>query len=498
MKRLDRREAVRFGMAAAAGLATAAGCRRRESTPSTLPVASNLAGLKVDHVRHDRPDMVLIVADTVRADHLSCYGYGRPTTPNIDAFARIARRYNNVLAPGAFTLPSHASLFTGLPVSVHGSTHFKRYLDPRFPSLPEQLREAGYQTAGFSTNLAFLVPGSGFDRGFETYWVPSQADGPRPSLAMHHRLAEWFTRERDPDRPFFLFLNYIESHSPYEPDSRTLRWAQPELAEKWRTVNQSNLLRAHAFTGSEIISPQHLEELSLLYDEEVANVDELIGDLLGFLEGNGIAEGSLVAVTSDHGEHFGEHGLTFHQHSLYEALVRIPLVVRYDAALETGVDNQLRQLQDLYPTFLAAARAPWNPSPAHHCLNLLGETTTEDRLGVAEFLAPDIVGLMPVMIQYPGYDYTRLGAVLRVAQEGSNKLLVSSHQPPRLYDILEDPGEEHDLAASRPQVTRRLVRRLEEWLAQRSPFASTTHPSDTIPYKLTPDQIEALRRLGYL
>ncbi len=462
----------------------------------------------------DQPNVLLIVLDTVRADHMSCYGYERETTPQIDAFAQDARLYKNVLSPGGWTLPSHASMFTGLPVSAHGCTWAHPYLDMQHETLAELLRSADYQTAGFCSN-SIMSPDRMLQQGFNRWWTPkahnivglrldSPVDklaerikpNPVPSLGrvMHERLGAWFETEYDRTRPFFMYLNYIEPHQPYVPPSEELRWTTDKVREKWRYEDQRRLMRRYNL-GLSVLSESDIEELETLYDEEIAFVDKMVGDLFGWLRAQGLFDNTLIIITSDHGEHFGEHHLMEHQYSLYEPIVRVPLIVRYPDAIQPGVVDELVQTHDVFPTILEVAGLEWVPLPAQNCRSLL--TLGEERTGVAEYLAPWLAGAGTGAQGLPRADLNRFMQKQRAVQKGALKLIGWSEGARELYHLPEDPLEERNLAGELPGEVTRLDGTLETWLGSFEHYVPAAGP----PRGARPtsqDDLDALKALGYI
>ena len=323
-----------------------------------------------------QPNIVLMVLDTVRADHLSCYGYHRETTPNIDAFAAGSRLYKNTLSPNCWTLASHASLFTGLSCSAHGTDLLHRRLDQRFETLAEQLGANGYQTIGLSSN-GLLGCNLGFDQGFQTYWTSTASkevasvgrDSEFFAVEMNSQLARWLTEKYDTKKPFFLFLNYIQAHQEYRPPRDMLQFASAEIWDRWQSKNQSEL-SFHYINGADLPSSQDITEMEALYDDEIRYLDRKVGELLEYFKTSGLDENTLLIITSDHGEHFGEHHRLSHSCSLYEPLVRVPLIVRYADRFKGGEEEKLVQSHDVYPTILDLAGIGWKragtdvPEPA--------------------------------------------------------------------------------------------------------------------------------------
>jgi arylsulfatase A-like enzyme len=518
-RQVSRRELLKTGAVVAGGAVLApsaawilTGRRQASAFPASVPAS-----------RAKRPNVIFIVLDTVRADHMSCYGYYRETTPQIDAFAAESRLYSNVLSPSFWTGPSHASFFTGLPTSAHGVHWLHVGLGPDLTLLPEQLRAAGYQTGGFSSNYFAVNAARGFDRGFETFWTADsphaetrealrdrlaerltsrRRDGDDATLAtaMHRRLGRWFDEQYDPARPFFVFLNYIEPHLPYEPAAALLKWSSRGVREKWQREDQTGPLSEHTFTGLDVLSSSAIAELADLYDDEITYTDRKVGELLAFLRANGLDENTLIAITSDHGEHFGEHHLMAHQYGLYEPLVRMPLIVRLAGRFAPGRDEGLIQSHDLYPTILELAGVEWTPQAAHNCRSLLAPPPGERRAAFAEHLVPFVYRIATVNMRYPGIDASRFLVPLRAVQVGRTKLIRHSRGEAgeaELYDLDADPLELRDLAGERPDTVNALANRLDDWLGSFEQYEPRL-PTMQDLRRLSPEELKSMRGLGYI
>jgi len=464
--------------------------------------------------RPSSPNILLIVLDTVRADHMSCYGYQRQTTPNLDRFAEDARLYTNVLSPACWTLPTHASFFTGLPVSAHGCSWAHPYLDEEFDTLAERLKAAGYQTAGLSSN-GFLSKVRSFDQGFDIYWTPpgyparkfvfidrllARFQGQEVQMVaplMHERLGRWFHEEYDPEEPFFVFLNYIEAHDPYVPASHWLEWATEQMRTKWARRDQTAAMDEYMWSGRDTLSSQDIAEMETLYDEEIAYVDGKVGELLEFLARSGVYDHTLIIVTSDHGEHFGEHHMMGHDASLYEPLVRVPLIVRYPARFEVGRDPAPVQSHDIAPTMLEVAGVDWEPGAEANSTSLLARREPADRVMVAEYLAPspDKWGVARQGGRIA--DLSRFLRGLRAIQVGTAKLIRPSLGRSELYDLAEDPLETRDLHCERLGVAAELAGQLDAWRASFRHYAVPTVAAEE-PRKLPAADLDAMRGLGYI
>ena len=288
-----------------------------------------------------KPNILVIVIDTLRADHLSSYGYGRPTTPNIDRLANQGVLFERAFSASSWTAPSHATMLTGRLPSEH-QVEWNKNLDNRYPVIPELLRRQGYRTAAFTGNSDWFSRRVGFGRGFihfEDYFysVPDMlvrtvygrtlsklwvfrrlglstgmlAEKERRRAPLINRSAlRWIQRE--PETPFFVFLNYYDVHEPYVPRSA--------YHETWSK-------------STKVSGTANIDN----YDGEIAYVDEYIGQLLREVEAFRLAQPLLVILTSDHGESFGDHGFYLHANSLFLNELHVPLIFWWPGTIPAGV-----------------------------------------------------------------------------------------------------------------------------------------------------------------
>lgn len=468
---------------------------------------------KIAPPRSKRPNVLLIVLDTVRADHMSCYGYRRQTSPYIDAFAQTAKLYKNVLSPANWTAPGHASLFTGLPASAHGTNWPDPFLPEQFEVLAGQLKSSGYQTAGLATNGLFVTPHFGFSRGFEMFWNPPRKaenvsslllremgvntdhfDSCSDTTAMHHRLGRWFDEEYQPHKPFFIFLNYMDPHYPYIPPLSSPLFSKPASWHKWDDLPHERLME-YTLTGANTLTPNDINDLVALYDEEIAYADRKVHELLEFFRVNGLDENTIIIITSDHGELWGEHHMLCHESTVYEPLVRVPLIVRFPDRLGTGIETRLVQSHDVYPTILEICGVEWRRRAAHNCRSLLQQDRSEPRSAISELLAPR----MGVILQrtFPNIERYRIVEPVRALQVGDMKLILDVKGTAELYDLASDPLERNNLATEKQEVVRTLRTQLEGWLSSFEHYQPRARSSQN-RRKMTPKEREALKALGYV
>jgi arylsulfatase A-like enzyme len=441
------------------------------------------------------PNLVLIVVDTLRADHLSLYGYPRQTTPNLDRLAADGAVFDRAFSVISHTLPAHVSLLTGIHPTGHGVLSNAWQYEGPFPTLAERLREAGYDTAGFVSGLP-LDAATGIARGFDRYRDTRDQRGRRRPKVLGTRVTgeaiAWLDDARE---PFFLFLHYFDVHPPYR---RAPGAAFPfEVDATLRA-----LMQARGVAGATLDEVSHFPltldriELTLAeaintYDNEIHHVDAMIQQVLDALAARGALANSLLVVTSDHGEGLGQHGYYQHGFHLYEEQLRVPLIVRdfRDPSPRRRFDAPV-SLLDVPATLLeAAGLAPAEPAHGDSLLPWLRGTA-----GASE-------GERWVLAQRRVFDEAQLpqhgpfaSREPRFALRGSGplKLVWSPGGPAELYDLAADPGETENLAAARPEERAQLLERMGE-LRQR--YATDAPAADR---SVEPELAEQLEALGYV
>lgn len=286
-------------------------------------------------------NVLLVVLDTVRAQSLSLYGYEKSTSPQLERIAQNAILFENARSTSPWTLPSHASMFTGqYPHEL--SCGWVEPLDAAYPTLAELLVDAGYETAGFVANLDYCIREFGLDRGFIHYedyrasfgqmigdsalggamareLLPSIGDhqilGRKNAASINHDFLSWLD-QRSVTHPFFAFLNYYDAHDPYIPPA--------DFAKKFMSVPSSGVV---PYNKMDAITSVEAKGLNEAYDASIAYIDHQIGLLYDNLQSRGILNDTLIIITADHGEQFGEHKLFSHGNSLYRPLLHVPLMI---------------------------------------------------------------------------------------------------------------------------------------------------------------------------
>lgn len=305
----------------------------------------------------ERPNVIFIVVDTLRADHVSSYGYTRPTTPQLDSWlAQEGTQFTNASSTSAWTYPANAGILTGKQPANLGVTWSQwKHPENRIPEseklLAEYLHDEGYATAGF-TSVHFVSSQFGFGQGFDTYQNSAGSlENKTWADDINTEAMNWLSTEWDETQPMFLFLYYFDSHSWYNPPAPYDTLYDPTYtgtltAEVYQTGRP-------VAEGDVIATDRDIEHVVALYDGCITYWDTQFGQMMTFLEQNGVLDDSLIILTSDHGEMFGEHDEWAHHNSVYEEVLRVPFVVRYDGVVNSNVslDAPVSTL-DITPTIL--------------------------------------------------------------------------------------------------------------------------------------------------
>jgi len=306
-----------------------------------------------------RPNILLVLIDTIRADHMGCYGHHRPTTPHLDSLAEAGTRYARMMSGSPWTLPSMTTTFTGITERQHRARLRERTfygVDPALPFMPLLLEEEGYRTAAFF-NVIYMSEHFGFHRGFDHF----DCEGvevlwnSRTAGETVDALLAWLDG-REGGRPFFAALHLFDPHATYNPPSPyDTVWADPGYEGRFDSTWGVRSDMDDANSGAVVVDSAGVRNLINLYDGEIAYTDSQLGRLLGELRRRGLGEETLVIVMGDHGEEFADHGKFAHGHTLHAELLQVPLILA-GAGVEPGVvDTSLVGNIDVLPTVMAAA-----------------------------------------------------------------------------------------------------------------------------------------------
>lgn len=454
---------------------------------SILPLCSNIAqgGTKAAQAPGSRPNLVVITIDTIRADHLGCYGYFRKTSPNIDAFARESIIFDYCLAPMAQTLPSHMSLFTGVYPREHGIFANISQIpgggmyqpSPVLQTLATILSKQGYMTAGF-VSAEPVKRESGMAAGFQKWYEPD--DKLVPAEWTNRRVFEWLESD-SAKQPFFLWVHYFDPHAPYEPfppydkmfqtDDQLAKYMQErqfgEEGRKESSGKSATFIELKAMKSADSINN---------YNGEVAYTDEHIGHLFNKLKAKGMWDQTVIVLTGDHGEALGQHNLRGHGNIWLEQL-HVPLIMRVPGQSPRRVPTPM-VLHDTFPTL--ASLAPQMP------LDDLKKQAT----GV-DVLAPNYDKQRALYAQLPGSRITMVHAILK----GEWRYIMHPKDGDKLFNIKNDPYELKNVADEYKDVVAKLKAELKD-IAQAQNATGKKNDAGKV-VKMSTDRATGLKALGY-
>jgi arylsulfatase A-like enzyme len=472
----------------------------------------------------ERPNVVLITVDSLRADHLGAYGYDPDVSPNLDELARRGIVFDQAIAQSSWTVPSTASFLTGLHPTELG-IYYQRALaadlglDQMRVTLAEVLRQNGYRTQALVTNQ-LVTARDGFFQGFDNYvyarpgyafdryrmheeplvgWMCRLAIGGRKPLCawfdwgytllfdpwlvpnnhgerVNHYVQRFLKLHKD--ERFFLWLFYMEPHINYDP-KQPFRPLPAEISPQRERFLR--YLYMWDLSGEELLRPVDTQALLSLYDGEIVDVDALIGQVMDELEQKGLLDRTVVIFTADHGEEFMDHGDFTHGHTLYDELVRVPLIVSGLAVGAPGrtVETQV-SLLDLVPTVCDIAGAPIPEEVEGRSLvPLLRGEEMEELPAFSEVLHTTI--FQKKSIRHDGY-----------------KLIYDiESEAVELYDVRDDPGEQVDLAEQEPEIVARMMTNLEAWMVHSAQVAAELPRQRPLSETLDEETRQRLRNAGY-
>jgi len=512
------------------------------------------------------PNIIFVVLDTQRVDRLSCYGYPRPTSPRLDDLAGRAALFEMAVSPAQWTIPAHASMFTGQYPLLHQTVQSDRALPAELPTVTEMLRQNGYHTFGFCNNPLVGVLNNGLQRGFDRFFnyasfVPDLVPAPKAPDSLFGRAREkargviqYGVREierqfgkserllalsqesffvpfwsrlgnfkgdivrcmgdmvryvkayHDDERPYFLFLNAMETHLPYWPAQPFVRkYAQWVRRDKYARRFMS-LFNTQAYRwATPVINPfSEMEKAAIdaMYDAEVAFQDHHVGRLFAALDELNAWDDTLVVVVADHGEGFGEHNYMGHAFALFQEVVHVPLVVHFPGGEMAGRRvPQAVSTRRIFHTMLQYAGIPYDePSGSAAELSLRAAAQgrpSRDDMVVSEAYSPtNFVSVIErrdpsVLVPY------KCLSLWRAAYQGGEKLIAVDNQPEKFFNLVTDPAERVNLLGS-AQRAPTLFAGLSQFVADQQQYARAAGTRDAYSPDEEADVREHLRALGYL
>jgi arylsulfatase A-like enzyme len=423
-----------------------------------------------------RPNVLLLVIDCLRSDHLSSHGYHRPTTPTLDRLAAEGTSFTRAYSQASWTRPSLPTILSGLYPSEHGLLGFEQdestvssaVVAAEVELVSESLQQLGWATALIGEQYQ-LSPRFGLEQGFDLYRYKTSG---APNI--HRRFFEWLDGQTDPQRPWFAYLHYLEIHWPYCPPETTRGRFDPgkssiDFCFQWRK------LRDDIHSGAVVLGPDDIETMRARYDEELLALDQRIAEMLTELANRGALDNTMIVVTSDHGEEFMERGGIGHGQSLHEELTAVPLIVRPPTTWEAPRGRQLGHLvetRNIKSTLVHAAGGPVVP-------------------GVAPSLLPAALGWTEEPVQLIAVSESTDDVAIRNAEW--TLITRRDGASAALYERATDPAERVDLARERRRELAAMRELSATWQASLRPVRAGEGQTE-----LDPETEAALRALGYL
>ncbi len=497
-----------FRLMLSAALLVLAGCSGNPDNSDTAAEKPRPGGQRIpaeaparmDVPTGPRPNIVFVLVDTLRADRLGVYGGPLTLTPVMDEIAAEGTVFERGIAAAPWTLPSVASLFSGVYPTVHRANDYNialkgaeptdvsvRVLSSSITTLAERLSASGYETGGFVANI-FLSAKFGLHQGFDHYDASFVANT-TPGSVVNLSFTNWL-KLRQSDAPFFAYLHYMDVHAPYTDDQR---FVQPLVqavnqSEGRTTLARDEMNRHPGYFGKSakpfLQNPLHSKLFETReywwarYDAGIAQTDFFLGELRDELRKLDLWDDTLVIITSDHGEALGEHGLWTHGLSAHQDQLHVPMIVRWPDHIPAGERRrQSVRMFDLFPTVLDYLNLPREESlQAASLRGLLDGGDTADRLALGEAVK-----------EAPG----RYGLVL-----GKWKLLADrASDYVELFDLDVDPNEKNNIAEQHPDVVRDLLARAKALFDENTARAGETGGTRR---GVTPEELERLKTLGYV
>jgi len=472
-----RHRRLAVALAALCTAIAALGCSESDRTETPGVAATPPAGGAAEP--SPRPNFVVIVADTLRADRIDGDERRAGITPHLDALRGRGTYFANALSTSSWTLPATVSIFTSQLPSRHGAWRWTSRIDDGLQLVSELFQRAGWRTGGWSANR-LIERQRGFRRGFDEFellfhpdWKPGMPPDSPYAFALapdlNERALEWLDRSAQtrPDAPFFLYLHLMEPHTPLlcPPD------VGPECGKATRQLNRNLLNSVWLMTA------ESRELIEKFYDSDVRSLDAAIGALVDALSERGLLENTWIVFTADHGEMLSEHGLYLHGRALYEETVHVPLLIVPPAGRGRRVDAPV-SLIDIAPTLLDIAGIETPPEfDGHSLLTALAGVAPEPRVLVSELRR----------VTEEGDKRQRHWVAVR---KGDEKVLLSIDGTVQRVDLRTDPGEALPRDATRTE--------LEALLAEAGvPLDHDLEGTDDA-HELTPEMREHLKGLGYL
>jgi arylsulfatase A-like enzyme len=489
-----------------------------------------------------RPNIILLVMDTARSKTVYS-GIQDGSFPTLRRIADEGVTFENAMSTGPWTVPSHASLFTGKYTSEHQTNAASPEFDVDQKVLATHLQECGYCTVGLSAN-PWINYELGFNRGFDYYRMSWDPFWNNPTLsAMKNTAAtenennwdqlakaidqmsirnapkilanilyakffggysdkgasritnvvtDWISNNGSEDEPFFCFINYLEPHLEYDPPQHVVQELTDSIPQNKLDDIEQDAWRY--LTGQINISSEEFSILEQLYRAEIKYIDGKIQDIYECLDRNGILDETAIIVVGDHGENIGDHDLMDHQYCLYDTLLHVPCLIRYPEVYPGGMEmTDLIETRDLFATILELANIDYSAdhnTPAHSLLDVenCGRSNT-----VAEYLTPQpAISELISQFDVPRSSISQYDRALHSIRSAEWKLIVDENGAIELYRIDEDPEENKNVADTYPDIVDRLQ---EDIVEKKGELRRYSRNADSI---INEETEERLKQLGYI
>ena len=389
-----------------------------------------------------QPKIILVISDSLRADHLSTYGYERNTSPNIDAFASEGIQFSNEISQARWTLESFTSILSSLHTITHQATDTSP-LDTCWETLPEVLQENGYETVAFSNGASF-ADSTHQGQGFDDYYWDEEID----ETEMNEQVFDWL--DQNHEDPFFMMVHYMSPHSPYEAPAP---YADEFIGDEYSSednypdvpICETEMWHGDGCIGTAIAEENitDIDDYVARYDEEISSMDAEFQSLLDHLDELGIKDDTLIIFTADHGEVFYRDGIILGHQGLYDDTLHVPLIIRYPSLFEPQIIDDQTQSIDIMPTIF-------------DILNIEGPDTMQ-----GNSLLPLIEGVGTGEETVFSGDGNWMGSI-RNASYKLIEYIPSSDGETELYDLVNDPEELINIAAEYPSTVLELEAELQE------------------------------------
>ncbi len=438
-------------------------------------------------IYHPEPDnlkVILISLDTLRADHLSSYGYHRTTSPNIDEVARDGVLVENTYAQCSWTLPSHMSMLFSLNSASHQVYYNDQKVDSSLPSIASFLQKAGFITYAF-TGGGYVSSLYGFSKGFD--WYDDPIRGQNTSSNQHEAenlfayTSDWLKKNKD--KSFFLFLHTFQIHGPYDSPAPWNEMYREKNA-LWEKIGLRVFLDRNGEDYS--FSPEEKDNIISLYDGEISYTDAtLIKPLVNRLKELNIYDNTLLIITSDHGEEFQEHGGWLHGRTLYNELLRVPLIIKFPNSEHKGARiSPISRVIDILPTILDIAEIEYEKDlfDGKSLLDLITKKEKEDRVFISDLAHKNLPVPCPAII---ATNRDQLKFIISKSPEGIKDI--------ETYDLLRDPNESHNIISKANKIRKSVIAFLNNYYQSKLQIRRSN-----ARIRMNKELEEKLKALGYL